>query len=274
MVYNNIPTFSALTLWITSRHTRPHPLIPQIGDFLYISLHWFCFACYTGQHFHFCPLPAGSAVLLQKNAYIYILHHSSTKILTLQSHTRAQWTNREDPFSRTLHVQHPECARQPRKMGAAELKNSRVLQIWLWRRPKYRQCSFVMVNMPRQGNKSLLRCEGLRYRSRAAQQGCGDCQRGISSGQTNVVFWVFFILVQVKRTDFCHQILIITFLKATQSVSCIRIIELSEYSCLKEIKKKQKNILFQLTGQTGSQTERTFSQQLKTGSKAPQLKSI
>lgn len=64
-----------------------------------------------------------------KKMHIYILHHSSTKILTLQSHTRAQWTNREDPFSRTLHVQHPECARQPRKMGAAELKNSRVLQI-------------------------------------------------------------------------------------------------------------------------------------------------
>lgn len=76
-----------------------------------------------------------------------------------------------------------------------------------------------MVNMPRQGNKSLLRCEGLRYRSRAAQQGCGDCQRGISSGQTNVFFWGFltvwvFILVQVKRTDFCHQIITITFFKS------------------------------------------------------------
>lgn len=273
MVYNNIPTFSALTLWITSRHTatsfntsdRGFPLhFPAL--ILFCLLHWATLSLLSTT----CWVSSSAT----KKMHIYIYHHSSTKILTLQSHTRAQWTNREDPFSRTLHVQHPECARQPRKMGAAELKNSRVLQIWLWRRPKYRQCSFVMVNMPRQGNKSLLRCEGLRYRSRAAQQGCGDCQRGISSGQTNVVFWVFFILVQVKRTDFCHQILIITFLKATQSVSCIRIIELSEYSCLKEIKKKQKDILFQLTGQTGSQTERTFSQQLKTGSKAPQLKSI
>lgn len=191
MVYNNIPTFSALTLWITSRHTatsfntsdRGFPLhFPAL--ILFCLLHWATLSLLSTT----CWVSSSAT----KKMHIYILHHSSTKILTLQSHTRAQWTNREDPFSRTLHVQHPECARQPRKMGAAELKNSRVLQIWLWRRPKYRQCSFVMVNMPRQGNKSLLRCEGLRYRSRAAQQGCGDCQRGISSGQTNVVFWVFY----------------------------------------------------------------------------------
>lgn len=89
MVYNNIPTFSALTLWITSRHTRPHPLIPQIGDFLYISLHWFCFACYTGQHFHFCPLPAGSAVLLQKKC-IYIYYIILPQKYWRCNHTRAR----------------------------------------------------------------------------------------------------------------------------------------------------------------------------------------
>lgn len=37
------------------------------------------------------------------------------------------------------------------------------------------------------GEQACVRCEGLRYSSRAAQQGCGDSERGISSGRTNVL---------------------------------------------------------------------------------------
>lgn len=35
--------------------------------------------------------------------------------------------------------------------------------------------------------QAAVRYEGLRYSSRAAQQGCGGLEKGISSGETNVV---------------------------------------------------------------------------------------
>lgn len=39
-----------------------------------------------------------------------------------------------------------------------------------------------------------VRYKGLRYSSRAAQQGCGDSEKGISSGETNVL-----TVIQHKR---------------------------------------------------------------------------
>lgn len=64
------------------------------------------------------------------------------------------------------------------------------LQVWLWSdKTRCWECSYVWENMPRQGKGGEIWRSALQeLLSTAAQQpGCGDSEKGMSSGQTNVL---------------------------------------------------------------------------------------
>lgn len=89
MVYNNIPTFSALTLWITSRHTatsfntsdRGFPLhFPAL--ILFCLLHWATLSLLSTT----CWVSSSAT---KKNAYIYITSFFHKNIDVAITHARA-----------------------------------------------------------------------------------------------------------------------------------------------------------------------------------------
>lgn len=74
-------------------------------------------------------------------------------------------------------------------MGVVLLMYEAVLQVSLWHQHRFTPNTggvFLLWRTCQDKERSSVRHEGLCYSSRGAEQGCGDSEKGISSGQANV----------------------------------------------------------------------------------------